>query len=110
MVLQRALQDAPETGENGSSVPQDTTEMSNSKVEHKDEGAPWFPGNHAHKTTPSATAKVFVIIMLMVLIVALHRETTAQFTETDAKAQVLRCLTHSHSPVMQQKNPRAPVS
>ncbi|XP_049978071.1 LOW QUALITY PROTEIN: mas-related G-protein coupled receptor member A-like [Alexandromys fortis] len=33
MVLQRALQDAPETGENGSSVPQDTTEMSNSKVE-----------------------------------------------------------------------------
>lgn len=33
MVLQRALQDAPETGENGSSVPQDTTEMSNSRVE-----------------------------------------------------------------------------
>ena len=33
MVLQRALQDAPETGENGSSIPQDTTEMSNSRVE-----------------------------------------------------------------------------
>ncbi|XP_038170143.1 LOW QUALITY PROTEIN: mas-related G-protein coupled receptor member A-like [Arvicola amphibius] len=33
MVLQRALQDAPETGENGSSVPQDTTEMSSSRVE-----------------------------------------------------------------------------
>ncbi|KAK7796366.1 hypothetical protein U0070_005819 [Myodes glareolus] len=33
MVLQRALQDAPEKGENGSSVPQDTTEMSNSRVE-----------------------------------------------------------------------------
>lgn len=33
MVLQRALQDAPETGENGSGVPQDTTEMSNSRVD-----------------------------------------------------------------------------
>ena len=54
--------------------------------------------------------QVFAIIMLMVLIVALHRETTAQFTETDAKVQALHCLTHSHSPVMQQKNPGAPVS
>ncbi|NP_001315036.1 mas-related G-protein coupled receptor member A [Cricetulus griseus] len=33
MVLQRALQDAPETGDNGSSVPQDTAEMSSSRVE-----------------------------------------------------------------------------
>ena len=47
---------------------------------------------------------------LMVLIVALRRETAAQFTETDAKVQTLHCLAHSHSPVMQQKNPGAPVS
>lgn len=76
----------------------------------KDKGAPWFPGNHPHETTPSATAKVFAIIMLTVPIVALSRQTAAQFTETDAEAQALHCLAPSHSPVMQQKNPGAPVS
>lgn len=78
----------------------------------KDKGAPRFPGNHPHETTPSARATVIYtcpIVTIMVLRVALRHETPAQFTKTDAEAQVLHCLTHSlhglahsHSPVMLQ--------